>query len=147
MAQREPSEPVHAREGHVPDWVMQIPVGVLIVGSIGAGYLAIGGAQSPWWRFLSSLYGGAQATAPAPISELLSSLIVLAIVIAGVAVAYYRYGTRSATASAVERLRGEALRMPAVLPMRSISTRRSSCCSFGRRDGLARCSQDSSTQP
>jgi NADH-quinone oxidoreductase subunit L len=115
MAQREPSEPVHAREGHVPDWVMQIPVGVLIVGSIGAGYLAIGGAQSPWWRFLSSLYGGAQATAPAPISELLSSLIVLAIVIAGVAVAYYRYGTRSATASAVERLRGEALRMPAVL--------------------------------
>jgi len=102
---------------HAPAWIMSAPVAALIPFSIGIGWLAFGGAASPWQTFFAPVFPAAPATAEAaaPIPELFSGIIVLVVVAAGFALAYLRYGTRGALADSVARLRAETVRMPAIL--------------------------------
>jgi NADH-quinone oxidoreductase subunit L len=101
---------------HAPAWIMSAPVALLIPFSIGIGWLAIGGENSPWQTFFAPLFPIASPTASAaPIPELASGLIVLALVAAGIVLAYLRYGTKAALSGSVERLRTETVKMPPVL--------------------------------
>jgi NADH-quinone oxidoreductase subunit L len=103
-------------EGHPPGPVMKVPVAILMVPTVAFGWLAIG-SDSPWERFFGQMFEGGQTpetVAPA-IGEGLSTLLVLALVLAGIGVAYLRYGTAPARAQSVERLRSESVRMPAIL--------------------------------
>jgi NADH-quinone oxidoreductase subunit L len=101
---------------HAPAWIMSAPVAVLIPFSIGIGWLAIGGENSPWQTFFAPVFPAAPATADvAPIPELLSGVIVLVVVAAGIALAYLRYGTKAALGASVARLRAETMKMPPVL--------------------------------
>jgi NADH-quinone oxidoreductase subunit L len=108
-----------ADDHHAPQWIMSLPVGILIVPSIIAGWLLFGGANSPWSKFFATefppgpQYGG-HAIVPA-ISEGGTSLIVLLVVLAGAAVAWWRYATPAAQTDAVARLRSESVRMPKAL--------------------------------
>ncbi len=114
-ALREPQdahEPAHEEE-HAPAWVMNAPVAVLIIPSIIAGWLLVGGESSPWHRFFAGQFQ--TVTGPTPVSELVTSLLVLLFVLAGVAVAYLRYAAAPALANAPARLQRESLRMPAAL--------------------------------
>ncbi len=106
-----------AHDGHAPDWLMQLPVGVLMVPTVIAGYLAIGGTSSPWYGFFGSLFGPADVVGlPAPaIGEIASTVLVLVLVALGIVVAYLRYGAPAAQADAVDRLRREAAGMPQAL--------------------------------
>ena len=102
---------------HTPAWIMSAPVAVLWIGTIFAGFLTIGGANSPWSRLLSPVFGSAM-TYPeggAPISEALSSALVLGLVLIGIGIAYWRYGNVAALRDAIERLREESIRMPGIL--------------------------------
>lgn len=105
----EEEEPHH----HPTSWLMTVPVAILIPFSILIGWLDFGGANAPWQHFFP--YPDVGETARLPLGELPSTAIVLVVVAIGVAIAYLRYGTRSAQAGAVERLRAETIRMPAVL--------------------------------
>jgi NADH-quinone oxidoreductase subunit L len=121
------AQPAHAAEehdehgnghaAHAPAWIMSAPVIALIPFSIGIGWLAIGGEQSPWRTFFAPVFPHAAAGAEtaAPIPELLSGLIVLAVVAVGIALAYLRYGTKAALSDSVARLRAETVHMPPVL--------------------------------
>jgi NADH-quinone oxidoreductase subunit L len=104
---------------HAPSWIMNLPVAILILPSLAIGWLMFGGTQSPWAHYFALEFPpGPETTgrAFAPnITEGMTSLIVLAVVVAGFAIAYWRYATASARANAVERLRSESVRMPAVL--------------------------------
>jgi NADH-quinone oxidoreductase subunit L len=107
-------EPPHDQEHeHVPAWVMSGPVAVLIVPSILAGWLLFGGENSPWHRFFAGQFQS--AAGPVPVSELATSLIVLAFVALGILAAYWRYATVPALENAPVRLQRESLRMPAAL--------------------------------
>ena len=100
---------------HLPDWTMNLPVGILIVPTIGIGWLMFGGDASPWNRFFAGQFAsGAPVTQPA-ISEGLTTWIVLAVVAAGIGIAYLRYGTATASADAPARLEREAASVPPVL--------------------------------
>ena len=99
-----------------PTWLMTLPVAILIVPSIAIGWLAIGGAESPWTKFFAPLFpAAAENGAAPPISELASGAIVLVVVLIGIVLAYLKYGTKSALAGSVERLRVETVRMAPVL--------------------------------
>jgi NADH-quinone oxidoreductase subunit L len=100
---------------HAPAWIMAVPVGILIVPTciIGAVLLA-GGENSLLSHFFALQFAATHLLTPA-ISELMTSGIVLLCVLAGFGVAYMRYATKAATSNAVERLRNESVRMPAVL--------------------------------
>jgi NADH-quinone oxidoreductase subunit L len=102
---------------HAPAWIMSAPVALLIPFSIGIGWLAIGGEQSPWRTFFAPVFPHATASAEtvAAIPELASGLIVLAVVAVGIALAYLRYGTKAALTDSVARLRAETVKMPPVL--------------------------------
>lgn len=105
-----------AGHAHAPDWLTRGPVAVLAVLAIVAGYVGIGGTQSPWYRFLAPSFGGNEASAViAPFPEIVSTCVVVALVALGMVVAYVRYGTPSAQLNAVERIRLESLGRPAVL--------------------------------
>jgi NADH:ubiquinone oxidoreductase subunit 5 (subunit L)/multisubunit Na+/H+ antiporter MnhA subunit len=109
------SAPHEPHKAHAPDWIMNVPVGILIVPSILAGWLLVGAANgSPWSRFFASQFASAPAVAPG-ISETATSVLVLVVVAIGFAVAYWRYATPAAQADAVARLHSESLRMPAIL--------------------------------
>ncbi len=86
------------------------------------GALLFGGENSPWARFFAPLFGQQIAalatTAAPPISEGMTSALVFLFVIAGFAIAWWRYASADARRNAVERLTGEAERMPAVLANR-----------------------------
>ena len=105
-------------DSHAPDWVMQLPVAILIVPTIAAGYASVSfGGPSPWSRFFGTLFGTSYNVAGPilPVPEWASSIFVLLLVAAGIAIAYLRYGTPAAQAGAIERLRAEAVRMPPAL--------------------------------
>jgi NADH-quinone oxidoreductase subunit L len=103
---------------HAPSWIMNVPVGILIVPSIVAGWLMFG-SPSPWTKFfaqqfpLGPEYRG-HAIVPW-ISEVQTSVLVLALVAVGFGIAYWRYGTKAAQNEAVARLRNESVHMPGVL--------------------------------
>jgi NADH-quinone oxidoreductase subunit L len=108
---------------HLPGWIMNLPVGVLVVPTVAiGGALLFGGENSPWARFFAPLFGqqiAAQATTAAPpISEGMTSALVFLFVIAGFAIAWWRYASADARRNAVARLTGEAEHMPAVLANR-----------------------------
>ena len=108
-----PHEEPH--QDHAPSWMMNVPVGILIVPSILAGWLLFGGENSPWSHFLAAQFAPQRAIVPPGISEGLTSWIVLAFVLVGFGIAYWRYASSAATANAVERLRGESVHMPKAL--------------------------------
>ena len=111
-------EEPEAHDSHAPDWVMQLPVAILIVPTIAAGYVSVGfSGPSAWSRFFGTLFATSNNVAGPvlPISEVASSFFVLLLVTAGLVVAYLRYGTPAAQAGAIERLRAEAVGMPPVL--------------------------------
>jgi NADH-quinone oxidoreductase subunit L len=100
---------------HAPAWVMGLPVGILIVPTVAIGAaLMIGGDNSPWARYFAPQFGTPLLPTPA-LTEGATSLIVLLFVIAGFAIAWWRYATSAAQANAVGRLRVESARMPAFL--------------------------------
>ncbi len=99
---------------HAPAWLMAVPVGILILPTIAIGWLMFGGDSSPWDRFFAQQFP-AQALATPAISEMATSGIVLVLVLAGFGIAWWRYATRPALDNAVERLRSESVRMPAIL--------------------------------
>ena len=103
--------PLH--EEHAPAWLMSAPVAALIVPSVFAGWLLVGGDNSPWHRFFSGQFQ--TAVGPTPLSELATSLLVLLFVAAGIAAAYWRYATQTALANAPARIERESVRMPAAL--------------------------------
>ncbi len=110
----------HAEEhgSHAPAWLMQLPVAILIVPTIVAGYVSIGfGGPSPWTRFFGTLFTSSDNVAGMvlPISEFASTSIVLVLVACGIVIAYIRYGSPAAQGAAVARLRTETVRMPAAL--------------------------------
>ena len=104
-----------AQHAHAPAWLMMAPVAILMVPSIFIGWLNVGGENSPWAKFIDPQFGPAQGLTGAPLSEIASTLIVLAIVAAGILIAYLRYATPAFISNAVERLRNETVRMPGVL--------------------------------
>jgi NADH:ubiquinone oxidoreductase subunit 5 (subunit L)/multisubunit Na+/H+ antiporter MnhA subunit len=93
---------------------MQVPVGILIIPSVLIGWLMFGGENSPWAHFFASQFVAQNLPAPA-ISEGLTGLITFIVVLAGIGIASMRYATRAAQTNAVERLRTESVRMPAIL--------------------------------
>jgi NADH-quinone oxidoreductase subunit L len=99
---------------HAPAWIMSVPVGILIVPTITIGFLMAGGDRSWWSRFFAAQFPAGHVPATA-ISELQTTLIVLAVVVAGIGIAVWRYATRTAQDDAVERLRAESVHMPAIL--------------------------------
>ena len=102
----------------LPERLMQVPVAILVVPTIAAGYFSVSfGGPSAWTRFFGTLFQvSANVAGPVlPISELGSSLLVLVLVAAGIVVAYVRYGAPAAQAAAPARLRTETERMPAAL--------------------------------
>ncbi|HET6274448.1 MAG TPA: NADH-quinone oxidoreductase subunit L [Candidatus Cybelea sp.] len=108
---------------HLPGWIMNLPVGILVVPTVAiGGALLFGGENSPWARFFAPLFGqqmAAQATTLAPpISEGMTSVLVFLLVIAGFAIAWWRYASADARRNAVARLSGEAEHMPAILANR-----------------------------
>lgn len=102
---------------HTPGWIMSAPVAVLWIGTIFAGFLTIGGANSPWSRLLGPVFGSAMSypESGAPFSEAVSSALVLLLVLIGIGLAYLRYGNVAALRDAIGRLREESIRMPGVL--------------------------------
>jgi NADH-quinone oxidoreductase subunit L len=106
----EEEEPHH----HAPSWLMSAPVAVLIVPTIFIGWLDAG-ANAPWKKFFEGFFPRMAEASAVPISELLSSALVVAVVVAGFAIAYVRYGSAKAQADAVARIRGESIHMPPVL--------------------------------
>ncbi len=105
----------HEPHHHAPGLLMAIPVGILIVPTVVIGWLGFG-ANAPWRAFWTGFFPRAAESAyVAPISEALSTVIVLVVVAIGIAIAYVRYGTPAAWRDAVARLRRETVRMPAVL--------------------------------
>lgn len=102
--------------GNVPLWVMQAPVALLMIPTVFAGYLLLGGANSPWARFLDPVFSNAHAaSAPPLISEFLSSMVVLWTVALGIFIAYIRYGSARVQRESIERVRVETEKMPGVL--------------------------------
>jgi len=104
----------HEHEAHAPEWIMTVPVGILILPTIFIGWLLLGGENSPWAHFFSQQFVAEHLPA-APISEGLTSIITLIIVLSGIGIATMRYATATAQTNAVERLRTESVRMPAIL--------------------------------
>jgi NADH:ubiquinone oxidoreductase subunit 5 (subunit L)/multisubunit Na+/H+ antiporter MnhA subunit len=115
----EEEEPHH----HAPSWLMSGPVALLILPTVLIGWLDAGG-NSPWKRFFAGFFPHSNEVVvrmvpvnmtPPPFSELVSTAIVFAVVVAGFAVAFLRYYAGPALRDAVARLRTETIRMPGVL--------------------------------
>jgi NADH-quinone oxidoreductase subunit L len=111
QAQHEPQDVEHDPNAQ---GFMAVPVAILIPPTVLIGWLMFGGDNSPWSRFFAELFPH-PVLAAAPIGEALTGVITFLAVLAGIAIAYVRYATQPAQANAIERLRLESARMPAVL--------------------------------
>ena len=115
-----PSARAHRDEdvshGHAPAWLMNAPVAILAVFAVIAGYVAIGGAASPWAHYLDPLFAeaGTITATSVPFPETVSTLIVLVLVTLGIVVAYLRYGAPSAQTASLQNIRRESLGRPRV---------------------------------
>lgn len=113
-------EPEHAEHDANAQFFMAVPVALLIPPTVLIGWLmfpSTGSGQaenSPWSRFFVEQFPH-PVLAATPISEGLTGLITFAAVLAGIAIAYVRYATQPAQVNAIERLRTESTRMPAIL--------------------------------
>ena len=110
-------EPARLGIDHAPGWVMGLPVALLIVPSVLAGWLLFPmDGTSPWARFFASQFPPAAHPALAfAVPDWATSMIALGVVLLGIGVAAARYATSAAQANAVARLRDESLRMPKLL--------------------------------
>jgi NADH:ubiquinone oxidoreductase subunit 5 (subunit L)/multisubunit Na+/H+ antiporter MnhA subunit len=107
----EEEEPHH----HAPEWLMAVPVGILIVPTVAIGWLDFG-PNAVWKAFWTGFFPHASGAAAAPaLSETLSTLLILVVVALGIALAYLRYGAPAALRDAIAALRTETVRMPGVL--------------------------------
>jgi NADH-quinone oxidoreductase subunit L len=102
-------------------WIMNAPVAILVIPSVAiGGALLFGGDASPWAHFFAPLFA-AQAhfasvrIAQPAISENFNSLLVSIVVAIGFIVAWRRYAAATPQRNAVDRLRTETEKMPAVL--------------------------------
>ncbi|MGB8264959.1 MAG: NADH-quinone oxidoreductase subunit L [Candidatus Velthaea sp.] len=110
----------HAEEedtphAHAPAWLMSLPVAILMVPTVLVGWLAFGGAASPWRTFWEPVFPKAPEVAGYAIPDNVNTALVFGVVLVGFVVAYVRYGAPEALAASVARLRLESVRMPAVL--------------------------------
>ena len=104
----------HGHVHHAPAWLMSGPVALLMIPTVLIGWLDFGGENSAWGQFFTPVFGHFEAPA-GTLPEMVTSLIVLALVVAGFTVAYMRYGNPRALLDAVPRLRAETVHMPAAL--------------------------------
>jgi NADH-quinone oxidoreductase subunit L len=111
----------HVHTGESGAWIMNVPVAILVLPSVAiGGALLFGGDASPWAHFFAPLFAAQAHVATAPtgtpaISENLTAFMVLIVVAIGFGIAWQRYATAAARRDAVERLRIESAKMPAVL--------------------------------
>jgi len=105
-------EPEHGGS-HAPRWIMALPVAILGVFSVIAGYAMIG-SNSAWSHLFAQTFPS-ENLPPVAISEGWTTAILFVAMAAGIAIAYVRYATPAALANAPARLRLESERMPAVL--------------------------------
>jgi NADH-quinone oxidoreductase subunit L len=123
LAGTAPSAGHHAEEhephGHAPAWLMAGPVAVLIPFSILIGWLNFswGGGRSVWAEFFDGFFPAGQAggAVALPLSETVSTVLVLIVVLAGFGIAAQRYWKPEALRAAVPRLRAETVKTPALL--------------------------------
>jgi NADH-quinone oxidoreductase subunit L len=104
----------HAEHAHAPSWLMSGPVALLMIPSVLIGWLDFGGEASPWGKFFEPVFGTFTPPASTP-PEVLTSLVVLVFIAAGIAIAYMRYAGPKVLLDSVARLRIETVRMPAAL--------------------------------
>jgi NADH:ubiquinone oxidoreductase subunit 5 (subunit L)/multisubunit Na+/H+ antiporter MnhA subunit len=104
----------HGHAHHAPAWLMSGPVALLMIPTVLIGWLDFGGDNSAWGQFFTPVFGHFEAPA-GTLPDMVTSLIVLALVVAGFTVAYMRYGNPRALLDAVPRLRAETVHMPAAL--------------------------------
>ncbi len=99
-----------------PAWLMNAPVAILGICAVLAGYVALGGPESPWARFLGPSFAQNDTitASSVPFPEIVSTSIVLALVALGMLVAYLRYGAPGAQSAAVAKIRGESLARPQI---------------------------------
>jgi NADH-quinone oxidoreductase subunit L len=109
----ETHEPHAEDHGHAPGWIMGLPVAILGFFSFAAGYIMIG-PGSPWARFFDRSFPH-ESLPPTTISEGITTGLAVLLFIVGTAIAYARYGTRTALADAPARLRRESETLPAIL--------------------------------
>jgi NADH-quinone oxidoreductase subunit L len=109
----EHSEPHGQSNGHAPDWIMGLPVAVLGVFAVIAGWIMVG-QNSPWARFFESSFPR-EALPPVTITEGVTSGIAVAMFLIGAGIAYARYATAPALADAPARLKRESETLPAIL--------------------------------
>ena len=109
----ETHEPHAEDRTHAPAWIMALPVAILGVFSVIAGYIMIG-ADSPWARLFNSSFPHETLPKTTTGEGFTAGLAVLMLVIGG-AIAYARYGTRQALADAPARLKRESETLPQVL--------------------------------
>ncbi|MBV8067618.1 MAG: NADH-quinone oxidoreductase subunit L, partial [Candidatus Eremiobacteraeota bacterium] len=93
---------------HAPGLIMNAPVAILVIPTVAIGGALMSTPDSPWERFFAPLFGSQMARvpsgAPPAISEGMTSAIVFALVLAGFAIAWWRYARASAQREAVARL-------------------------------------------
>jgi NADH-quinone oxidoreductase subunit L len=108
----EPADAAHAH--HAPPWAMGVPVALLMIPTVFAGWLlfSANGAPSPWERFFAAQFP-TPMLASSPISEWMTSAVTFALVLVGFGVAAWRYASPQAQANVVARLRSESTHMPA----------------------------------
>jgi NADH-quinone oxidoreductase subunit L len=107
-------EPHEAPPAPNAEWFMIVPVAILIPFSVLIGWVMFGGDNSPWMHFFAQQFPH-PALGQAAVSETLTTLIVFAVVLIGIGIAYARYATATAQSNAVQRLRNESVHMPAIL--------------------------------
>lgn len=106
----------HGHTAHAPEWLMSLPVALLMIPSVFIGWLDFGGEQSPWGQFFAPVFPTVAADATSSVlPEWTTTLLVLGIVAIGIIVAYVRYGSAVALGAAVPRLRAESLGKPTLL--------------------------------
>ncbi|HET9393198.1 MAG TPA: NADH-quinone oxidoreductase subunit L [Candidatus Rubrimentiphilum sp.] len=98
---------------HAPSWIMAAPVAILGVFAVIAGYV-MAGSNSLWSRLFAQTFPK-ENLPPVAISELWTTVILFAVMAAGIAIAYLRYATPAALADAPARLQLESERLPAPL--------------------------------
>jgi len=96
-----------------PAWIMAVPVAILGVFSLIAGWI-MATPSSPWGKFFAHSFPN-ESLPPATIGEGVTSIIAVLMLLAGAAVAYQRYATRSALEQAPARLKRETESLPPVL--------------------------------
>jgi NADH-quinone oxidoreductase subunit L len=101
----------------IPAWVMRGPVAILAFATLVCGLVAIpwNGHESPWSAFLQPLFPPEPSGEHAPFGEQAAILITLGVAVAGMLIAYWRYGAPNASVRSVDGLASEARSIPAVL--------------------------------